>query len=233
MTLAEAAGFLHIDANELKHFAQRGELPAMERNGEWRFEYRALNEWAQRNIFSSTKKEVVERHTSMLRDTRVKAGKVNWLVADLFRINAVDISLSSKTKGGVLRDLCDLAYSSELVYDREALYKGLVEREEVASTAIGCSAAFPHVKVLDPYLFETAFIAYARAQREVFFGAENGEPTRHFFLVCSTSHEAHLRVLARLAVLVHGTDLIERLDAAEDESDVLRIVASCEREYCT
>ena len=36
MTLREAAEFLQLDANELKHFAQRGELPALELNGEWR-----------------------------------------------------------------------------------------------------------------------------------------------------------------------------------------------------
>lgn len=233
MTLREAAEFLQLDANELKHFAQRGELPALERNGEWRFEVRALNEWAQRNILSANRREVSEQHSLLMNRMAKSTGRRNWLVTELFRINAIDLEMPSKTKGGVIRDLTELAEASGLVYDKDALYKGLVEREEAATTAVGRGCAFPHAKILDQYMFETPFIAYARASRPVFFGAADGESTRHFFLVCSISHSLHLSVLARLAVLVHGTDLVERLDFAADESEVLKIVAECERAFCT
>lgn len=232
MTLSEAAEFLQLDANELKHFAQRGELPGMERNGEWRFEMRSLNEWAQRNMLSANKREISAQHNLLMNRMAKNTGRRNWLVAELFRINAVDLEMPSKTKGGVIRDLTELAESSGLVYDKDALYRGLVEREEAASTAVGRGCAFPHAKILDQYMFETPFIAYARASRPVFFGAPDGEPTRHFFLVCSINHSLHLSVLSRLAVLVHGTDLVERLDFAMDEGEVLKIVSECERAFC-
>jgi mannitol/fructose-specific phosphotransferase system IIA component (Ntr-type) len=204
----------------------------MERNGEWRFEMRSLNEWAQRNMLSANKREISAQHNLLMNRMAKNTGRRNWLVAELFRINAVDLEMSSKTKGGVIRDLTELAESSGLVYDKDALYRGLVEREEAASTAVGRGCAFPHAKILDQYMFETPFIAYARASRPVFFGAPDGEPTRHFFLVCSINHSLHLSVLSRLAVLVHGTDLVERLDFAMDEGEVLKIVSECERAFC-
>lgn len=94
----------------------------------------------------------------------------------------------------------------------------------------GCGAAFLHPRYHDPYFFEDTFIAYARAKRPVFFGAPDGEPTRHFFLICCTDHELHLRILSRLAVLAHGTDLIERLDAAEDPAQAIEAITLCEEE---
>ena len=62
-------------------------------------------------------------------------------------------------------------------------------------------------------------------------GAADGEGTRHFFLICSTNHEEHLHILARLAILAHGTDLMERLDAVETPEDAIAAIRDCEAEY--
>ena len=80
-------------------------------------------------------------------------------------------------------------------------------------------------------MFEESFVAYGRSNRPVFFGAPDGEGTRHFFLICSTDHRAHLHILARLAVLAHGTNLVERLDAAENAEGVLAAIRECEAEF--
>jgi mannitol/fructose-specific phosphotransferase system IIA component (Ntr-type) len=80
-------------------------------------------------------------------------------------------------------------------------------------------------------LFEDTFIAYGRSERTVFFGAPDGEGTRHFFLVCATDHDTHLHILARLAMLAHGTGLLERLQSVEDAESAIAAVAECEKEY--
>ena len=229
MTLGQAAEHVHIDANELKHVAQRGEIAAVERGGEWYFEHRDLDEWAQRRLIASSGKELGAVHRSMNdRDRREK--KAEFRVASLFRSDGVTVALKSKTKGGAVRDMTDLAIATGLVYDDEGLFKELVDREEAAPTAVGNGCAFLHPRYHDPYFFEETFVAYGRTRRPIFFGAPDGEGTRHFFLVCSTDHEKHLHILARLAVLAHGTDLIERLDAAEDEGAVLAAIEECENE---
>jgi mannitol/fructose-specific phosphotransferase system IIA component (Ntr-type) len=50
-------------------------------------------------------------------------------------------------------------------------------------------------------------------------------------LICSTDHRQHLHILARLAMLAHGTDLSERLDAAASPEDVVAAVRECEMEF--
>ena len=230
MNLEMAARHVHVDANELKHVAQRGEIPAEERHGVWWFDHRDLDEWAQRNILGFNAKEL-DAHHEALEQERAKSHATRLRVVDYFRTDAVSLELAAKAKGGLIRDMTDLATASGLVYDDEGLFKELAAREDAAPTAIGMGCAFLHPRYHDPYFFSESFIAYGRSLRPIFFGAPDGGGTRHFFLICSTNHEEHLHLLARLAVLAHGTDLLERLDTAEDAAGVIAAVEAAETEY--
>ena len=217
LNLARAAEHVHLEPNELKHVAQRGEIEATKRGDDWFFEHRALDEWAQRNLLAASERDLAAQHRAMMDENR-RAAHADWGVAELFHAETIDLAVGAKAKGG-------------LVYDVEGLFKELVAREEAASTAIGEGVALLHPRFHDPYLFEESFVAYGRTTRPVFFGAPDGEGTRHFFLVCSTDHVLHLHILARLAILAHGTDLIERLDAAEDADAVLAAIRASEEPY--
>ena len=163
----------------------------------------------------------------MMNESR-KSNNADWRVADLFRLSGICLSMPGKAKAGMIRDMSDLANKTGLVYDCDGLFKELMAREESASTAVGQGAAFMHPRFHDPYLFEESFIAYGRSERPVFFGAPNGEGTRHFFLVCSTDHVQHLQILARLAVMAHATEFISILDEATSSEEALGIIKAAE-----
>ncbi len=228
--LVQAAAHIHVEPNELKHVAQREEIACIKRGDDFFFEHRVLDEWAQRNLLASSRKDIAATHRSMC-DRHRRATHEEFVLAPLFRLDGINLDLTAKGKAGVIRDMTDLAIATGLVYDDEGLYKELVDREEAAPTAVGMGAAFLHPRYHDPYFFEDTFIAYGRARRPVFFGAPDGEATHHFFMICSTDHEKHLHILARLAVLAHGTDLLERLDAAEDAESALAAITDCETEF--
>ena len=230
LNLRQAAEHVHLEANELRHAAQRGEIEATERGGDWHFEHRALDEWAQRNLLAASERELAAQHRVMMAEHR-RAEMGDWGVADYFAADTIDLGVTAKAKAGIIRDMTDLADRGGRVNDADALYRELVAREEVASTAIGEGVALLHPRFHDPYLFESAFIAYGRSDRPIFFGAPDGEGTRHFFLVCSTDHAAHLHILARLAILAHGSPLIERLEAVQTADEVIDAIRECEAQY--
>lgn len=230
LSLEKAAEHIQIDANELKHVAQRGEIDATVRSGEWFFEHSALDEWAQRNLLAESAKRLAAQNRAFA-EKRRRERKETLSVREFFRTDAMELAMTAKAKAGIIRDMTDLADRSGLVYDPQTLFKELTAREEVASTAVGAGAAFLHPRYHDPYFFEESFIAYGRSERPVFFGAPDGAGTRHFFLICSTDHDQHLHILARLAVLAHGTDLLERLDAAATAEEVMTALGECESEY--
>jgi mannitol/fructose-specific phosphotransferase system IIA component (Ntr-type) len=227
LNLRQAAEHVHMDANELRHVAQRGEIEFDEHGGDLWFAHRALDEWAQRNLLSSGHKEQLRQHRVILEEHR-RANSADWRVWRLFAPQGIVLGVPGKAKAGILRDMTDIADATGFVYDPDGLFKELVAREETASTAVGEGAAFLHPRFHDPYMFQETFIAYGRSERPVFFGAPDGQGTRHFFLVCSTDHEMHLHILARLAVMAHATEFLQILDEATSPEQVVEIVRAAE-----
>ncbi len=226
LDLKSAAARLHMDELELKHFAQREEVPAQKRGEDFFFERRLLDEWAQRRMIGLHPKKLTGEHAHAMSERAKSTGEVR--IADLLSIEAVAPILSARNKGGVLRDMTDLADATGMVYDKDALFKGLTEREDAASTAVGGGAAFLHVKFHDEYLVSESFLALGRSARPVFFGAPDGEGTDIFFLICCTDRALHLHTLARLCLLAHGTTLLADLRAAPDAAAMLDVVKAAE-----
>lgn len=231
LSLSQAAALVHLGENELRHAAQRGELDCQTRaDDSLYFDQRSLNEWAQRELLASGAKELKERNRR-IRDEERRADRTECSLSSLFDPATIDLAVKAKAKAGMLRDMTELADRGGKVYDPEGLFKALVEREEAASTAVGQGIALLHPRFHDPYLFEESFVAYGRSERPIFFGANDGEATRHFFLICSTDHSTHLHILAKLAMLAHGSALTEMLDVAQTSEDVLVAIAQCEGEF--
>ena len=226
LDLKHAAARLHMDELELKHFAQREELPSQKRGEEFFFERRLLDEWAQRRMIEMTPKQLTGEHSHAMDERAKSTGEVH--VCDLLSEEAIAPFLSAKNRGGVLRDMTELADSTGKVYDKDALFKGLTEREEAASTAVGGGAAFLHVKFHDEYLVSESFLALGRTARPVFFGAPDDEGTDIFFLINCTERRLHLHVLARLCLLAHGTTLLADLRAAPDATAMLSVLRAAE-----
>ncbi|MBQ7234655.1 MAG: PTS sugar transporter subunit IIA [Kiritimatiellae bacterium] len=225
--LKQAAEHVHLEMNVLKHAAQRGEVEATEHGGDWWFEHRALDEWAQRMLLASSGRDIRRHHNAIMEEDR-RLRHEEWRVSSLFRLDGMCLSMPGKAKAGMVRDMSDLAGRTGLVYDQDGLFKELMERENTASTAVGQGAAFMHPRFHDPYLFEESFVAYGRSERPVFFGAPNGEGTRHFFLVCSTDHVQHLNILARLALMAHATEFLEVLDEVTSTEEALSVIKAAE-----
>lgn len=226
LDLKNAAARLHMDELELKHFAQREELPSRKRGDDFFFEQRTLDEWAQRRMIEISPKKLTGEHSHAMEERHKSSEEI--IVSKLLSEEAIAPNLSAKNRGGVLRDMTDLADSTGLVYDKDALFKGLVEREEAASTAVGGGAAFLHVKFHDEYLVSESFLALGRTNRPVFFGAPDDEGTDIFFLINCTDRRVHLHVLARLCLLAHGTTLLADLRAAPDAASMLSALKAAE-----
>ena len=226
LDLKSAAARLHMDELELKHFAQREEVPSQKRGDEFFFERHLLDEWAQRRMIGLHPKQLSGEHAHAMSERARSSGEVR--ISELLDIGAISPNLSAKNKAGVLRDMTEVADATGKVYDKDALFRGLTEREEAASTAVGGGAAFLHVKFHDEYLVSESFLALGRATRPIFFGAPDGGGTDIFFLINCTDRSLHLHVLARLCLLAHGTTLLADLRAATDAEAMLEAVRSAE-----
>ena len=125
LDLKSAATRLHMDELELKHFAQREEVPAQKRGDDFFFDRRLLDEWAQRLMIGLHPKQLTGEHTHAMNERAKSTGEIR--ISDLLPIEAIAPAISAKNKGGVL-----------LRVDAQALLKVLAALD--VSGAAGASA---------------------------------------------------------------------------------------------
>jgi len=229
LTLEQAARHIHLAVRELFHLAQQGDIPCRKHNGEYFFEHNAIDDWAQRNLFELTEKARVRRHCAELAENRNIEG--DTIVASCLKPEWIQAQLPSRTKPGAIRDMVALAFSTGMLYDDAAFLQEVSEREEISSTAMENGAAFLHARYPDPYRAAGSFFVLGKAIHPVFFGAPDGKPTDIFFLLCCADDVLHLRLLSRLCVLCHESDVLERIRETSNTYDIYDLLKDAETEF--
>ncbi|MFI5288721.1 MAG: PTS sugar transporter subunit IIA [Polyangia bacterium] len=114
--------------------------------------------------------------------------------------------------------------------DAEVVARLLLERERLASTAIGEGVAIPHGK-LDAVGKLVACVG--RAPQGVDFDSMDGRPTHLFFVLVAPENSTgvHLKALARISRLFKDPGFRTRLMQAKDASEMYRVIADEDAKY--
>ena len=141
--------------------------------------------------------------------------------------------LQAHEKSAVIRELADhLAahVTGPQKIDREVLAKVLLERERLASTAIGEGVAIPHGK-LDAVGRLVGTLGRARAGVE--FESIDGKPTHLIFMLVAHANSTgvHLKALARLSRLFRDSAFRDRLMAAPDAPGMYQVIVEEDAKY--
>ena len=119
----------------------------------------------------------------------------------------------------MLRALADGMAKAGVIVDADVMYRRLLEREELGSTAIGSAVAIPHCKMPD---LSRVVVGIGLSREGVEFESEDGKPVRLFFVVVSPSDTpaAHLRSLAAISKWVKADRHVDRLLELEAPEDI-------------
>ena len=80
----------------------------------------------------------------------------------------------------VIHHLVDLLNKQGKLFDAQAFYEAIIERERIVSTGIGMSVAIPHAKMAG---YEDFFIAIGILDKGVNWNALDGSPVRLIFMI--------------------------------------------------
>lgn len=99
------------------------------------------------------------------------------------------------------------------------LFEGLVGRERLGSTGIGCGVAIPHARMKQSGNTVGALI---RLAQPVDFDAIDRQPVDLVFvlLVPQDANEAHLKILSQLAEMFSNSDIREALRDAHNADEL-------------
>lgn len=151
-------------------------------------------------------------------------------IVDLIRPDMVVPALQGIEKRAILEELAVYMASRHPRIDRATLSRVLIEREQLASTAIGEGVAIPHGKL---GAVSEIVACLGRAPAGVDFDSMDGQPTYLFFVLVApeSSTGMHLKALARISRVFRDPEFRRRLLAAPDAESMYKVVADEDAKY--
>ena len=149
-------------------------------------------------------------------------------IANVITPARINLSLTATDRNGVLRELCALVLDPREERLFETLLQAIKAREDLCPTCVTEGVAIPHARNALVGLVDTSVLAYGRHNQGVDFGALDGKPVYHFFLLCAPNVRQHLQLLSRLARLVNNADFRAKLMAAKLPDDVIALIRDAE-----
>lgn len=151
-------------------------------------------------------------------------------IVDFIREELILPDLRSTAKLDLLTELAEHLAENNDGVGKDALLKVLVDREKLASTAIGEGVAIPHGK-LDAVGRLVACVG--RARDGVDFDSMDGRPTHLFFVLVAPENSTgvHLKALARISRLFKDPEFRTRLLAADTAHDMFEVIADEDAKY--
>jgi mannitol/fructose-specific phosphotransferase system IIA component (Ntr-type) len=227
LSLGDVAATFGWTTRFVERLAAVDQLPGAEINGQWQFRRDDLIEWLDRKIQTLDTTEVANLEQKL--EGELQAASRNIHIAERLKPNLVGLDIRVTGRIEVLKELVRLADHTGLVINTAHLHASLVEREGLCSTALPGGFAFCHPRRPSPHLLRRTLLTVLRTQQPVAFGAEDGEPTRLFFLIAAIDDRAHLYALARFTRIVRGATL-EKLLQAPTAEDLIAIIRAREAE---
>lgn len=230
ISIGQLAAYLGWSTRFIEGLVRGEHLPGLDVDGQWRFRRDDVVDWLEQKIQTLDSARVSEleakMESSLLADGTFRTTRTDRLTSRL-PLKGIVLDVHAGSKQELLNAIATAAEATGLLFDREHLLASLVDRESMCSTAMPGGVALCHPRRPIPSIIERQFLCFVRTAEPVDFGAEDGEGTSLFFLLCTPDDRSHLHGLARLARILQGGTLTLLKSAASSE-DVLRILADAE-----
>jgi len=142
-------------------------------------------------------------------------------LVEFFSPDEVDLHLDASGKEEALKELVELLSVNE---KSEELFRLLKKRENLGSTGIGKGVAIPHCRSL---VVDRLRVVYGRRAEGLDFGAIDGKPVHHLFLIVAPPVEIsnqYLPVLGKIAQFCKDPKNLSSLDEVESAEEFFAVL---------
>lgn len=226
--VAQLAAYLHLTPDQVVKLASRDRLPGRRVGGEWRFAESEIHHWLEEKIGTSDAEALTEVERLLIRTAGVDEESIR--LGDIIAVEAIAIPLQSRTRSSVIRDMCELAAKTGLLWDPESMAEAVQAREKLHTTALENGVALLHPTRPQSSILSDSIVALGISSSPIPFGNAAGHLTDIFLLICSIDDRVHLRLLARLSRLITDSDWLAQLRSASNAAEALELVRTAEAE---
>ncbi|MBN2735816.1 MAG: PTS sugar transporter subunit IIA [Spirochaetales bacterium] len=216
-TLTEIAQFFKVAEKTIIRMIQRGEIPAIKIGSQWRFIKEEIDQWLHQQGSSNKKDPLVQL---------LENSPEELPVSRLIKPEHIILNLKAGSKEDILIQLTESLVKEGLVEDRDWFVEKLLAREEMASTAINMGVAVPHFRHPQENRILAPLVVLGICPEGTDFQSRDGEKSTVFFLICTSSEIAHLRILSKIATFIQSKENLQPLIECKTKEEVISFFLS-------
>ena len=226
LDVAQLAAYLHLTPDQVTKMVVRGKIPGRRVGGVWRFAEAEIHHWLEHRIGASEGEEL-EKVQAVL-DRAKDDAVTDRSISELCTVDTIAVPMNARTKGSVIRSVCDLATKSGMMWDAVAMAEAVTAREQMHPTALDCGVALLHPRRPQTSILADSVVALGVCPAAIPF-SDRGQLTDVFFLICSYDDTVHLRILAKLSRMITSTDLLSRIRESESPDEAWHAIHDAEQ----
>jgi fructose PTS system EIIBC or EIIC component len=145
------------------------------------------------------------------------------MITTLINEHLINLDLTATCKEEVFSEMARLLVAQGKVSDEQQFIKDLWAREALDNTGFEEGVALPHAKSA---AVSTPAVAIGISRAGIDYGAEDGQPSKLFFMIASPAGGAnhHIEVLAELSAKLIEEGFIAKLLAARSSAEALALL---------
>lgn len=206
LTIDEVAQYLRVSERTVYDWAQKGEIPAGKIGTVWRF-----------------KKDQIEKFVNDRLSSNNSALPINLRnIVSPLRV----AFLEQESKHDVIIELAEVLSTAPQIKRKDELIKGILQREELMSTAIGHGIAIPHVRISS---VTDVVMAVGICKKPILdFGALDDSPVKLIFMIAAAynQHNSYLKAISELSGKLKNKDFYDKLCSATNAQQVYDILVA-------
>jgi len=222
LNVREAASLLNISEKTIYRMVKSGSIPCFKIGGLWRFSESELVQWVK-SSGTSTPAPTIARRAS-----EEESGEIS--ISNLLLKGGIFYRVAGDTKEEIIKNSLQSVKRDEPQEYIARLFKAIMKREDLCSTAIGHGIAMPHPRPFGEFLNHRSSISICFLESPVDFGSMDGSDVYVLFFIFPQSEERYLKIQSRLLRLLKEADLLSKLNELPLRPRMIELISTMETE---
>ena len=205
-TIRQAARFLKVTNSIIKEMITAGTFRTVKKGSTTKIPRKDIDEWLAN--LSEQETQELAMHKAMNR------------FGDYFNSRYIHLDFKAENKFEAIAAMSKKAKSLKLVSDHRWLYKVVIAREELVSTAVGKGVALLHPRHPHPKKVKKPSIIFGRSIKKIEFDALDKKPVDLYFLLLLHNDAQHLFSISYITKFMMKDENLKKL---RDESSKRKI----------
>lgn len=230
LKIKDVADLLNVSPTTIRRWLTLGKIPAYRLHGQYRFNRSEIEDWVMSQKLEKDAKP--SSHLLICENQKEKAGKNKGMGSKQFSLyralhrGGVFLDIAGDTKEEIIRNTTK-KIARRLDLDADVLADLLLDRENLAPTALGSGIGVPHAR---DFLMNTYFdlVVAVFPQKPIAYGALDEKPVHTLFFLFACEDKRHLHLLAKLAHFTDNATTLEFLKTRPNQDVLLDFVKQWE-----